>query len=71
MDAMGLRLARRPATVRGGAVVFLVDGGRATAASGVRDESAIVEEEIETAVRYSGGEGGRRDEHGEERRLRI
>ena len=51
VDAMGLRLARRPATVRGGAVVFLVDGGRATAASGVEDESAIVKEENEEVDR--------------------
>ena len=42
MDAIGLRLARSPATVRGGAVALRELCGRAMAASGGEDESAIV-----------------------------
>lgn len=41
VEAIGLRLARSPATVLVGAVELRVLGGRATAASGGEDESAM------------------------------
>lgn len=42
VDAMGLRLASSPATVRGGAEVFRATAWRATAASEGEDASDIV-----------------------------
>lgn len=50
--AMGLRLARRPATVREDAVALRIGGGRATVGSDGAGESDIVRED---------GNDGKRD----------